>query len=103
MTQSEETKKALESAIDRLKAWSNDPELDLNSDDVLTLLEHYDRAALSQSPQGDAVSKEARLYEDALQYLYDFTGSKPIGSTEYQIHMYIYSIFQSAEKGEFND
>jgi len=61
------------------------------------------RAALSQSPQGDAVSKEARLYEDALQYLYDFTGSKPIGSTEYQIHMYIYSIFQSAEKGEFND
>lgn len=46
---------------------------------------------------------EKVLYEDALQYLYDFTGSKPIGSTEYQIHMYIYSIFQSAEKGEFND
>lgn len=56
----------------------------------------------SESAAGDVVKRE-RLYEDALQYIYDFTGSKPIGSAEYQIHMYIYSIFQSAEKGEFND
>ncbi len=98
MTQSEETKKALAA----VNALYGSAETD-DEQEVFGQVRDLVEAALSQSPQGDAVSKEARLYEDALQYLYDFTGSKPIGSTEYQIHMYIYSIFQSAEKGEFND
>jgi len=100
MTQLEETKKALDEFERIISVYCRETgKLFREEEKAVSTI----RAALSQSPQGDAVSKEARLYEDALQYLYDFTGSKPIGSTEYQIHMYIYSIFQSAEKGEFND
>lgn len=76
----DELNKAIESTRNSLKSF--EPSADWA---VQTLLNHV------------------QLYENALQYLMDFTGSKPIGSTEYQIHMYIYSTFVCAENGEFND